>query len=85
LLFVLIYLVPLGSFYLLSMAAAVTGRSFNFDLGPAGLLVLPVFAVPLVHLFVSTSRMRRAAEAGPLAEAGPEFLVPPRDLRSPEL
>ena len=62
-LFVVIYLVPLGLFYVVSAGATAVGKSFHFNLGPAGLLVLPVFAIPLVHFFVSTSRMRRAAEA----------------------
>ena len=62
-LFVVIYLLPLGLLYLAGMFAMLTGTSFNFNLGPAGLLLLPVFAIPMIHLFVSTSRMSRAAEA----------------------
>lgn len=61
-LFVVIYVIPLGLFYLAAAAAIVTGKSFNIDLGPAGLILLPVFAIPLVHLFISTSRMKRGAE-----------------------
>jgi hypothetical protein len=63
LLFVIIYLLPLGLFYIASIIALVLGESFNIQLGPAGLLLLPVFLVPLIHFFVSTSRMARAAEA----------------------
>lgn len=62
LLFVLIYLFPMGLFHLAAIVAVVSGQSFNFNLGPAGLLLLPVFVVPIVHLFVSTSRMKRGAE-----------------------
>ncbi len=62
-LFVLIYLIPLGLFYLVAAVAIAMNESFSFDLGPLGLLLLPVFAVPLIHLFVSTSRMKREAEA----------------------
>jgi hypothetical protein len=58
-LFVAIYLLPLGLLYLAGVFAMLTSSSFNFNLGPAGLLVLPVFAIPLIHLFVSTSRMSR--------------------------
>jgi len=61
-LFVVIYLLPLGLLYLAGIYAMLTGTSFSFNLGPVGLLVLPVFAIPLIHLFVSTSRMSRAAE-----------------------
>ena len=62
-LFVAIYLVPLGLFYAASAVAIASGTSFNANLGPWMLLLVPVCAVPLVHLFVSTSRMKRAAES----------------------
>jgi len=61
-LFVAIYLIPLGLFYSAALLAMITGNSFQIDLGPAGLLLLPVFCIPLVHLFISTSRMRADAE-----------------------
>jgi hypothetical protein len=64
-LFVLIYGLPLGALYVAGMAYMAANSSFRIDLGPAGLLLLPVFAIPLVHLFVSTSRMRR--DAAPIA------------------
>lgn len=69
-LFIAIYLVPMGLFYLCSLLAMLTGSSFNVDLGVAGLLLIPLFVWPLIHLFVSTSRMLRAADAG-LAEPDP--------------
>jgi hypothetical protein len=62
-LFVVIYLLPLGLLYVMMALAIVSGRSFNVNLGPAGLLLLPVFAIPLIHLFVSTSRMRHDVES----------------------
>lgn len=62
-LFVAIYLLPLGLFYAAAAVALLTGSHFNVDLGPAGLLILPVFIVPLIHFFVSTSRMSREAGA----------------------
>jgi hypothetical protein len=68
-LFVLIYLFPLGLLYLVTAVAMALGQSFNINLGPAGLLLLPVFVVPVVHLFVSTSRMKRGAET--LVSASP--------------
>jgi hypothetical protein len=61
-LFVVIYCIPLGLFYSAAILAMLTGRSFQIDLGPIGLLLIPVFLIPVIHLFVSTSRMRRAAE-----------------------
>jgi hypothetical protein len=69
-LFVLIYLLPLGLLYSVTAVAMASGQSFNIDLGPAGLLLLLVFAVPVVHLFVSTSRMKRGAET--LVSVGPQ-------------
>ena len=63
-LFCVIYALPLGFSYLASFVALASGRSFHIDVGPWALLLLPVFLVPLVFLFVSTSRMRRAAELG---------------------
>ena len=62
-LFVLVYLLPVGGFYAVGLCYVAAGRSFHIDLGPLGLLLLPVFAAPIVHLFISTSRMKRAAEA----------------------
>jgi len=62
-LFVVIYAIPLGLFYGASLVAMAIGKSFHFNLGPAGLLVMVVFVIPIVHLFVSTSRMAREARA----------------------
>jgi len=66
-LFVVIYLIPLGLFYAAAAIAVATDSSFNINLGPAGLLLVPVFFIPIIHLFISTSRMMSDAEA--LAEA----------------
>lgn len=63
LLFAALNVIPLGLLYVMAASAVASGTSFNFDLGPFGALLLPVFVIPLVHLFVSTSRMTRAAEA----------------------
>ncbi|MFV8321046.1 beta-propeller fold lactonase family protein [Mycobacterium sp. 23] len=62
LLFVIIYLIPLG---VLSCAVAISialRSPFHIDLGPPGLLLLPVFAAPLIHFFVSTTRMKAEAQ-----------------------
>jgi hypothetical protein len=61
-LFVVIYLIPLGLFYAASLIAILARSRFRIDLGPIGFLLVPIFLVPLIHLFVSTSRM--AGEAG---------------------
>jgi hypothetical protein len=70
-LYVVIYAIPLGAFYLIATGAIVTGKSFNVNLGPAAVLLILVFVVPLIHLFVSTSRMKRSAEELPPPSPGP--------------
>jgi hypothetical protein len=62
LLFVFIYLIPLGLFYCAAAIAIATKTSFNINLGPAGLLLMPVFCIPLIHLFISTSRMKNESQ-----------------------
>jgi hypothetical protein len=62
-LFVGIYLVPVGLLYLISIWSNLTGYPVNLNFGAAAVVLLPLFALPLVHLFISTSRMKRAAEA----------------------
>ncbi len=61
-LFVLLVVLPLGVLQAVFLVAMLTGSSFSFNLGPAGLVVLAVFALPFIHFFVSTSRMAREAE-----------------------
>lgn len=61
LLFGLIYTLPLGLFYAAGLVALATGTQLHLSLGLWALLLLPIFVAPLIHLFVSTSRMRRAA------------------------
>ena len=74
LLFVIIYLIPIGLFYFAAAIAIATGTSFNINLGQAGLLLMPVFCIPLVHLFVSTSRMKADAES--MANIGQQGVSP---------
>ena len=63
LLFVFIYLIPLGGFFSVGVVAIAMEKSFNINLGPAGLLLLPVLVAPLIHLFVSTSRMKNEVQS----------------------
>lgn len=62
-LFAVIYLVPWSLLHGVWIICLITGATFNFRLGPEVLLILFVFLIPLVHLFISTSRMRREAES----------------------
>jgi hypothetical protein len=65
------YAVPFGMFYLAACITMLTGGSFHFDLGPAGLLLIPLFLAPLIHFFMSTSRMKREAETSSLGASLP--------------
>ncbi|MGV7698383.1 YncE family protein [Mycobacterium kansasii] len=62
-LFVIIYLIPVGSLSCAAAIATALGSPFHVDLGPAALLLLPVFGIPLIHFFVSTTRMKTDAES----------------------
>lgn len=65
-LFALVYMIPLGLLYLASLAANVTGASFHFNLpGPIALVFIAVLFIPLIHLFISTSRMKNEAQSVP--------------------
>ena len=59
---VILWVIPLGLLYVVGLGALLTGQSFHWDIGVAIIPVLLVFVVPLIHLFISTSRMRREAE-----------------------
>ncbi len=61
-LLVFLYALPLAFFYSASLVAIATRSPFHLDLGPAGLCFLFVLVAPLIHMFVSTSRMAREAE-----------------------
>ncbi len=62
-LFLVIYLIPWGLLHMVWIGCLITGKRFSFDLGPAVLLILIVFFLPLIHLFVSTSRMRAEVQS----------------------
>ena len=67
LLFSIIYLIPLGvSYCVAALIRPAAAESFKIELGPAGLLLLPVFfasMIPMIHLFMSISRMKNEAQA----------------------
>ena len=62
-LFAVIYLIPWGLLHLVWIVCLFTGKKFSFNLGQAVLVILLLFFAPLIHLFVSTSRMRAEAES----------------------
>ncbi len=79
-LFVVIYLVPVGAFYAVAIVAAVVGESFRINLGLPGLILVLIFFIPIVHLFISTSRMRGEAEKATEESLDQEF--PPTDVQT---
>ncbi len=62
-LMVIFYLIPIGALSAAAAVAIAMGTPFNIDLGPKGLLLVPVFCIPLIHFFVSTRRMTAEAES----------------------
>jgi hypothetical protein len=69
-LFVVLHALPLGCLYVAVLIAVLAGTSFHTKLGPEALLVLIPLFIPLIHFFVSTSRMRRAALKAAAASVG---------------
>jgi hypothetical protein len=64
LLFVTLFAGPLGVLYGWMLVSQLFGISWNLNFGLIGVLaVVTTLLVPVVHLFVSTSRMRREAES----------------------
>jgi hypothetical protein len=68
LLVIAIWVVPFGLLNLLMLGVLLTGRSFHFSIGWFMVLVLLTMLVPLVHLFISTSRMKNEAEQAPVID-----------------
>lgn len=56
-----LWVIPLGLIHLLGLWAFLTGQSFHWNLGLLIIPLLVVFLIPLIHLFISTSRMRQEA------------------------
>ncbi len=69
-LMVIIYLIPIGGLSLAAAIAIAMGSPFNIGLGPKGLLLVPVFCIPLIHFFGSTRRMMADAQS-PTFEPSP--------------
>lgn len=69
--FVVIYLIPLTLVHLGSIIAMLTGATFNYSTNSAGggaffiFILVCLLLIPLIHLFVSTSRMINEAQAVP--------------------
>lgn len=59
---IVLWAIPLGLLHLLGLGVLITGQSFHWNLGVLMIPLLIVFIIPLVHLFISTSRMRQEAE-----------------------
>jgi len=85
-LFVVIYLIPWGLLRLVWIVCLITGATFIVRFGWPVPILLFIFCIPLVHLFISTSRMRFEAQAissqaAFVAQSGPvnhETVDPPQ-------
>lgn len=64
-LIIIIWAVPIGALQMIRLLAMIFPGSFNIDIGIFMILVFCILAIPLFHLFVSTSRMLREAELAP--------------------
>ena len=73
LLFGIIYVIPLGLFYLASIFAILTRQSFHLNLGPFGLLLIPVFLVPIFFILKSTNSMRNEISGLNYTEINPVY------------
>jgi hypothetical protein len=83
-LFIAIYAVPLGCVYLAGIFAQITGSDFHYNFGAAVVLpALIAFFTPIVHLFISTSRMRREAAGGGTYTGHGFEVLPPRGPDAP--
>jgi hypothetical protein len=72
-LFIIIYLIPLGACYLIFLPYMIMGKTLHYN-GAWVLLLIPIFFFPLIHLFVSTSRMKRSAMQA--SKPAPEAIPP---------
>lgn len=61
-LYLALYVFPLGCIHVYIMLALAKGSYGRVDVGPWALLFLALLLIPLIHLFVSTSRMKNAAQ-----------------------
>lgn len=59
---VIIYVFPLGFININGIIMLIIGRHYNFNLGSAGLLTIPVFIIPFIFLLLSALRMKKEAE-----------------------
>lgn len=61
-LFAWLYVLPVGGLFVARLYSLLIRTPLNVNLGPAALLLFLPIVLPIIHLFVSTSRMARAAE-----------------------
>ena len=80
-LFAWLFAAPLGVVFGAILVSQATDARWSFRLGASVLFVLAVLLVPIIHFFISTSRMKREV-AGGMTYRGHGFeVLPPRDSR----
>lgn len=68
--FVMLYVLPLAVFYSM-VPLAMLGMKVNLDIdGTAAIALLALLAVPLLHFYVSTSRLQRELSNTPPGQGG---------------
>ena len=66
LLMAVVWVLPYGALNIIGLLSTfLPALEFSVDLGPFAVPILVLLLVPLVHLFLSTSRMSRELESGP--------------------
>lgn len=67
-------LIPIGSFYIVSFLAIALNKPLKLDLGMFIFVIAFVCMVPIIHLYVSISRTRRAAQHAAVQVETPSYL-----------
>lgn len=82
-LFTVVYVIPLGSFYAIRLVTMLFGEPFRVRLGWAAVPALTVCAVPILHLLVSARRMARESRERQAETPAPASDEPPADASAP--
>jgi hypothetical protein len=75
--FLALFAGPLGLLYGCMLISQLTGMRWTLNVGTSVLLILFVLLVPIVHFFISTSRMRHEAGGGGTFPGQAFAVVPP--------
>jgi hypothetical protein len=80
--FLTLFAGPLGLLYGYMLFSQLTGTRWTLNVGTSVVLILFVLFVPIVHFFISTSRMRREAAGGGMFPGQAFAVLPAENDRS---